>query len=89
MRGASHRESDDSYRAIVAVLNEHWRVISCPAGIQWILQHVKFRRGVRSWEGRSYCRTREALHRLAGPIDDHARTILDALPGRIEEGPSQ
>jgi hypothetical protein len=50
-------EKAGDYHAIVAQLNDRWRVIACLAGIQWILQ-------VRSssetyptsyWKGRSLC----------------------------------
>jgi len=36
-RGKSKDEGADSYAAIVARLNENWRIIVCAAGIQWIL----------------------------------------------------
>lgn len=87
--GTSHRESDDDYRGVVAVLNDRWRVIACRDGIQWILQSSKFRRDERAWEARSYCRTREALHRVcarvAGRVRDDAATVLANLPARIGE----
>jgi hypothetical protein len=86
----SHRESDDGYFAVVARLNERWRVIVCKDGIQWVLQFAKKRRDRTAWEGRSYCRTREALIRVssrhAGPIDPHATAILEALPRMIGIG---
>ena len=34
----SHRESDDDYRDVIALLAPRWRVICCRDGIQWILQ---------------------------------------------------
>jgi hypothetical protein len=37
-RGKSKDEGADSYAAIVARLNENWRIIVCTAGVQWILQ---------------------------------------------------
>ena len=33
-RGKSKDEGVDSYAAIVARLNENWRIIACAAGIQ-------------------------------------------------------
>ena len=34
----SKSEEADDYHAIVARLNDQWRVIECAAGIQWILR---------------------------------------------------
>lgn len=83
------KETASTYRAVVAVLNDRWRVIECRDGIQWILQ----RRGspetsrADDWRGRSYCRTKEALLRLcglhAGAIDPAALAVLSALPKTI------
>jgi hypothetical protein len=83
----SRAEEADHY-SVVARLNRKWRVIVCAAGIQWILQRCTGERhGTARWEGRSYCRTREALNRLsrkrAGAIDPTAAGILASLPQRI------
>jgi hypothetical protein len=85
----SGSEEADDYGAIVARLNDTWRIIVCKAGIQWILQHRSGQRHGRArWEGWSYCRTREALIRAvrehAGAVDPDALAILAALPERIE-----
>ncbi len=86
----SHTESADDYCRIVAVLNDRWRVIACPAGIQWILQHRGRTETMATsrWRGRAYCRTRDALirccHDYAGEIEPAACTILAAMPGWIE-----
>lgn len=84
----SHRESDDSYTGVVVTLNDKWRVIVCRDGIQWILQRQRGeRRGQPRFDGRSYCRTRDALIRVcrehAGEIHAVALTILHALPERL------
>jgi hypothetical protein len=86
---ASKSEETDDYHAIVAHLNERWRVIVCAAHIQWILQRrTGERHGRARWEGRSYCRTSEALNRLsrrhAGAIDATAAAVLASLPEWIE-----
>ena len=87
---SSSEEADDCPN-IVAVLNDRWRVISCRAGgIQWILQRsAGERHGRTRWEGRSFCRTREALARVsrehAGPINPAAKAILAGLPERFPE----
>lgn len=89
---ATYRESSDLYPRVVAVLNDRWRVIACPAGIQWILQCRGRSKTMATsrWRGRSYCRTSEALIRCcreyAGEIEPAARAILAALPPRIEGG---
>lgn len=84
----SHRESDAYYHGVVAVLTDHWRVIVCKDGIQWILQRrAGERHGTARFDSRSYVRARQALMRLcrerAGEIDPSALSILEALPGRI------
>jgi hypothetical protein len=84
-------EGADDYPAIVARLNDRWRVIAGTCGIQWILQRrgspEKARRD--DWRGRSYFRTREALircsHALSGQIDPAASAILANLPERFPE----
>jgi hypothetical protein len=85
----SGSEEADDCRAIVAKLNDSWRVIVCAAGIQWILQRRSGKRHGRArWEGRSFCRTREPLIRVsrehAGAVDPAAAAILAALPDRVE-----
>ena len=90
MTATRHPESDDRYPGVVAALNQHHRVIRCRDGIQWILQrrHGPERLAGTRWDGRSYCRTSEALNRCcrehAGAIEPTAQAILSALPDRIE-----
>lgn len=87
----SQREAADDYTAVVAKLNQNWRVITCRDGIQWILQHRGSPKKSRKddWRGRWYCRTSEALLRgtraYAGSIDSQAMLLLMKLPDRIEE----
>lgn len=50
----SHRESDPNYGAVIAQLNDRWRVIVCRDGIQWILQKSKKSGAGARWQGRSY-----------------------------------
>ena len=89
----SRSEEPDDYYAVVAHLNDRWRVIVCAAAIQWVLQRrTGERHGTARWEGRSYCRTSEALNRLsrkhAGAIDPDAAAILPSLPERIAMEPA-
>jgi hypothetical protein len=83
------RETADDYPDIVARLSDRWRVILCPAGIQWILQRRDGERaGGTRWAGVGYCTTREALLRLCrgleSPVDPAALLILAALPQHIK-----
>jgi hypothetical protein len=72
-------ETSDDYPHVVATLDPKTRVIECVAGIQWIIQR-RLRETKYPWEGVSFCRTREALVRLAGP-----HPTLTALPDRFPE----
>jgi len=84
-----HGESGDIYDRVVVRLNEKWRVVECRAGIQWILQRRKSASDGGGWSSRSFCRTSEAIRRLARqhakPIDPEALVVLDRLPEWIEE----
>jgi hypothetical protein len=70
---------------LVAQLNEKWRVVDDP--LQWILQRKKGnpRKKNSGRQGRSFCRTRDALlgcvagHR--GEIDANSLAKLKSLPG--------
>ena len=85
----SASEEADAYPAIVARLNDGWRVIVCRTGTQWILQHRRSPKKAPAddWRGRSFCRTSEALIRCArehaGEIEPEACSILAGLPARI------
>ena len=86
-----NRETADDYPHIVARLSDRWRVIVCPAGIQWILQRRDGQRAGRArWAGVSYCQTREALLRLcrtfSARVDPAALSTLAALPEHITGG---
>jgi hypothetical protein len=86
-------ESSAEYPTVV-LLNERWRVIACPLGLQWILQRRAGKRhGTARWDGRSYCRTRDALIRVCraslGRIGSDAQAALDALPERIDLKPGK
>jgi len=81
-------EESDDYHAVVARLNDRWRVVVCAAGIQWVLQRrAGIRHGTARWDGLVFCRTSHALNRLsrarAGVIDPTAAATLASLPDRI------
>jgi len=93
LQGHPLKESDLHYPNIR--LNARWRVIVCRDGVQWILQHLHGpETGLKAcWDGRSYCRTKEALLRCSrlhcGAIDPVAEAALAALPETIETFPSR
>lgn len=65
---------------LVAQLNEQWRVVDDP--LQWILQKRKGKARNKSsgWQGRSFCRTREALLRcIREYCGDVAAENLDTI----------
>ena len=84
-----HGESGDGYDRVVVRLNAKWRIVECRAHIQWILQRRKNASDGGGWSSRSFCRTSEAMRRLARqhakPIDPEALVVLDRLPPWIEE----
>jgi hypothetical protein len=69
-------ETADAYPAVVT--GGKWRIIECPAGIQWILQFRR-RSGRYPWDSVSFCRTKEALSRLA---PEELRPALTELPSQ-------
>jgi hypothetical protein len=72
-------ETSDQYPHVVAVLDAMQRVISCPAGLQWIIQ-VRRRNGPHPWASVSFCRTKEALLCLTrNPV------ALQCLPDHFPE----
>lgn len=83
--GSRRREEAEDYFAVVAKLNDKWRVIVCRDAIQWILQRrAGTRLGLARWEARTFNRTRDGLlHRviqLAGECDATALQLLENLP---------
>jgi len=82
-RGQAKRPAHPS-NGLIAELNELWRVVDDP--LQWILQRKKGnpRKKSSGWQGRSFCRTREALLRCVleycGEVDLPALEKLNELP---------
>ena len=69
-------ESAPDYPFVVAQLDDKHRVIECAADIQWVVQTFS-----SHWHGLAFCRTKEALLRIAG----HHPALL-ALPDRYPDG---
>ncbi|MDF2234961.1 hypothetical protein P2H44_20570 [Albimonas sp. CAU 1670] len=85
---ASHRETADDYSALLARLNEGFRVIACKDRLQWIIQRRdRWKAGAPRWTGFRYHPTREALiaacRALSGPCDPAAMASLALLPEAI------
>lgn len=84
----SHREEDGNYRAVVANLNNDWRVIECRDGLQWIIQKRRGERnGQARFEGKSFCSTRDGLiltvAKKCGDITFEGKEAIFGLPARI------
>jgi hypothetical protein len=82
----SHRESDDTYRAL-AKLSAKWRVINCKDDLQWIVQ----RGGGQHWRGVSFHLDRDVLIERALKFEPatspEALAVLRALPARHPDPP--
>ena len=83
---ASHRESDDDYRDVIALLALRWRVICCRDGIQWILQKKEASHEA-PWRGVKCFTSKAALIEACGSLnllsEPNAEAVLYALPERI------
>ncbi|MER8484249.1 hypothetical protein [Mesorhizobium sp. M1322] len=84
-----NRERSDTYYNIAFLIDEKWRVIVCPDGIQWILQVRKGSLDGRpAWNGVSFCRSRTGLSRAtrekARNISPEVEAQLAQLPDWVE-----
>ena len=85
-----HRESSDAYYAVVAVLNDRWRVIDSRERYpyrQWVLQQRTRNNPNNAWEGKSFYQSREGLLRtirekVGQDIAEEAQRVLSGLPDR-------
>ena len=73
--GASKRERDHDYRAVITYLGDKCRVIDCKDSIQWIIQRL---RG-QQWHGYSFHRNRDVLIERSGAKGE-TLAALQALP---------
>ena len=81
--GRRHGECYDVHPAVIAQLNDRWRVIDsgeAPPHRQWILQYGK--RGKNYWIGKSFCQQRAALLRCIREkaFAARAQAVIRALP---------
>ena len=77
------RETAEHYPHVIARLSEHWRVILCPQGIQWIAQR-RDPNGAR-WRSISFFRTSHWLRQLCKNVceDPAAWRTLERLPENV------
>ena len=69
MRSTSSRETDEAYRAVLAVTaDRRYRVINCKDGIQWIVQRRDIAGG--RWRSQTFYRRKASLLRDVGNLSD-------------------
>ena len=75
-----HRESSDHYHREV-IRSGRWRIIEGACGLQWALQRQARGGGpdTARWEGKHYCRTRDALVRLWRQFTGEDGALLETL----------
>ena len=86
----THRESDDTYRWVLATLAEDLRVILCKNGLQYIPQrrHADGLRGA-TWRSLCYCALKKSLMRLCDGLQGRSGPVstapLAALPEKARD----
>lgn len=86
----SHKERDDSYFPVVAMLTPRWRVVLCKNGIQYILQrHFAETLHSGAWRSSSFHVSRDSLIKacvMLGLISDlKLEQLLADLPTTARE----
>lgn len=84
-----NRERSDIYSNTIFRINDRWRVIVCPEGIQWILQKRKgYLDGRPAWDGMSFCRSKAGMYRAikekVGAVSPDTEAQLAQLPDWVE-----
>jgi hypothetical protein len=78
---ASNRETDETYGAIVAVINPELRIVTGSCGLQWIVQR---RRNPLTWTSFAFCKTKEGLllrlPKGGNGCDPEAWALIESLP---------
>ena len=90
----SRRERDETYRGVIVVLSDRYRVIIDEQGNQFILQkHYAESLHGDVWRGQSYLTTKDSLMkacvRLGCLSGSNQWLLLDALPSTIREYAAQ
>jgi hypothetical protein len=86
----SHKERDDNYFAVVAMLTPRWRVVLCKNGTQFILQrHFAETLHGGAWRSSSLHVSRDSLIKACvtlGLLSDHKlEQLLAVLPTTARE----
>ena len=86
----SHKERDDNYFAVVAMLAPRWRVILCKNGIQFILQrHFAETLNSGAWRSSSFHVSRDSLIKACVTLgllsDPKLEQLLADLPTNARE----
>ena len=90
MRNGSHREREDDYFAVVAMLAPRWRIILCKNGIQFILQqHFAETKHSGAWRANSFHVSRDSLFKACVTLDllsdPKMEQLLAKLPATARE----
>jgi hypothetical protein len=86
----SHKERDDNYFAVVAMLTPRWRVVLCKNGTQFILQrHFAETAHSGAWRANSFHASRDSLIKACvtlGLVSDiKIEQLLASLPATARE----
>ena len=84
---ASIRETDETYRGVVAVLNDKLRVVAGSCGLQWVIQK---RKNPLAWSSFAFCATKEGLllrlPKYGHGCDAESSARIQALPDYFRNG---
>ena len=85
-----HKERDDNYFAVVAMLALRWRVILCKNGIQYVLQrHFAETAHSGAWRANSFHVSRDSLIKACVTLgllsDPKLKQLLAGLPATARE----
>lgn len=86
----SHKERDDHYFAVLAMLTPRWRVILCKSGSQFILQrHFAETEHSGAWRANSFHVSRNSLMKACVTLgllsDPKMEQLLAGLPATAHE----
>lgn len=86
----SHREREDEYFAVVAMITPRWRIILCKNGIQFILQrHFAETKHSGAWRAIRFHVSRDSLFKACVTLgllsDPKMEQLLAGLPATARE----
>ena len=84
----SHRERDDCYADVVALMSPNWRIIICSQHLQWIIQKKESSR-LGHWRARQYLTSRDSVIKACGKLgflsNANTEAVLHALPEYVSK----